>query len=362
MHRRKICYVTEVDLDEIGGAITNDMKTIRCLEKLGDVNVIYLQKRKCRSMMVALFLYAFQILRSISKHYTIYFSRGLVSSSIVMLCKPFFNATVVHQALSVPLASKEVAHWAYGRFEGFIRYYLFHFLERILLLHVDFITVADDNYAKELVEIGVEKDKIKTVPFYVENEFFKQPIKRTDKVFKICYVGRFHAYHDLSLLIEAFELASRSLDNIKLVLVGDGPLRPEVDEEIRKRSLVDKVRIMGMIPHISVPSVLSQMDSFVYLIRKSGLSTSLLEAAAAGKAIITLRRKEDNTLSRYFEHGKEIYIVNTFSASEIAKAFELLYDDSQLRNTLAQGARKVAERYFSEETTIHRLRRLMKFS
>ena len=357
--RRKICYATEVDLDEIGGAITNDMKMIRCLGKLGEVDVIYLKRRKCRSMAAALFLYGFQILRSISKLYTVYFCRGIVSSFIVMLCKPFFNARVVHQALSVPLASREVTYLVHGRFEGFIRYYIFSFLERIMLPHVDAITVADDNYAKELVEIGVEKGKIKTVPFYVENEFFKQPIKRGGKVFTVCYVGRFHVYHDLSMLIEAFELASRSLGNIQLVLVGDGPLRPEVGREIRQRSLVGKVGFLGMIPHVWVPSVLSQMDSFVYLIRKSGLSTSLLEAAAAGKAIITLRRKGDSTLSRYFTHGKDVYMVNTYSASGIAKALKLLYKDPQLRDTLARGARRVAERHFSEDVTRDKLQRLM---
>ena len=359
MYGRKICYVTEVDLDEIGGAITNDMKMIRCLRKLGDVDTIHFQRRRCRSMMVALFLYAIQILRSISKPYAVYFSRGLVSSFLVMVCKPFFNAKVVHQALSVPLASKEVAYLVHDRFESFIRYYIFSFLERIVLPHVDVITVADDSYAKELVEIGVEKGKIKTIPFYVENEFFKQPIKRGGKVFKICYVGRFHVYHDLSILIEAFELASRSLGNIQLVLVGDGPLRPEVDKEIRQRGLVGKVEMVGMIPHVLVPSLLSRMDSFVYLIHKSGLSTSLLEAAAAGKAIITLRRKGDSILSRYFKHGKDIYMVNTSSASEIAKAFELLYEDSQLRDTMARGARSVAERHFSEDITLSKLQQLM---
>jgi glycosyltransferase involved in cell wall biosynthesis len=359
--QRKICYVTEVDLDEIGGAITNDMKMIHCIRKLGSVDVIYLQRRKYRSTVAALFLYAFQILRSISKAYTTYFCRGIVTSFIVMSFKPFFKARVIHQALSVPLASKEVAHLVRNRPARFIRYYIFSFLERLVLPHVDIVTVADDNYVDELVEIGVEKDKIKTVPFYVENRFFNQPMKRGGKVFNVCYVGRFHVYHDLSILIEAFELASRAVRDIKLILVGDGPLRPKVEREIRQRSLVGKIGFLGMIPHAWVPSVLSQMDLFVYLIRKSGLSTSLLEAAAAGKAIVTLRRKEDMTLGNYFKHGRDIYMVNTSSASEIAKALKLLYKDPQLRDTLSRGARKVAQRHFSEDITLNRLQRLMNF-
>jgi len=354
----RICYVTEVDLDEIGGAASNDRKTIHCLRKLCSVDIIYLQKRRRKSMIAAFLFYAIHIFQSLSKQYNVYFSRGLVSSFLLIFYKPFHRGKVVHQALSVPLASGEVKYLGFGKFESFIRDCIFTFLERIVLPKADIITVAAIDYARELIEIGVPEDKIHVVTFYIENEFFKQPIKQAGEVFTFCYIGRFHMYHDLSALIQAFELAS-SLGNVRLIMVGDGPLRPMIENEIIQKKLIDKIKIVGMIPHSSVPSFLSKVDSFVYLIHKGGLSTSMFEAAAAGKAIITLNTKHDTALNRFFKHGKEIYLVDVFSPQKIAEAMKLLHDDLQLTNTLAEGARRVAQRYFSEEVTLIQLQTLL---
>jgi glycosyltransferase involved in cell wall biosynthesis len=340
------------------GAITNEKKNIDCLIKLGDVDVIYLQRKRRKSMIAALLVYALHVSQSASKQYNVYFSRGLISCLLVIFFKPFHKGKVVHQTLSVPFASAEVKHLGFGRFESFIRYYLFTFLERLVLPKADIITVAAIEYAGELVKIGVHEDKIHVVAFYVENEFFKQPIKQAGEVFTFCYIGRFHMYHDLSALIEAFELAC-DLKNIQLIMAGNGPLRPMIEKEVMQKKLIDKIKIAGIIPHSSVPSLLSKADSFVYLSRKSGLSTSMLEAAAAGKAIIALNTKEDKTLSRFFKHGKEIYLVNVFSPQKIAEAMTMLHDDSQLRNILAEGARRVATRYFSEEVTLSQLETLL---
>ena len=358
MQHNRICYVTEVDLEEIGGAITNDRKTIDCLRKLGTVDVIYLQRRRRKSMIAALLFYALQVSQSLSRQYNVYFSRGLISCLLLTFYKPVHRGKVVHQTLSVPLASAEVKHLGFGRLESFIRHCLFTFLERLVLPNADIITVAAIEYAAELIKIGVPEDKIHVVTFYIEDEFFKSPIKQADEVFTLCYIGRFHMYHDLSVLIQAFELAS-TLKNTQMIMAGNGPLRPMIENEIMQKKLIGRIKIVGLIPHSSVPALLSRVDSFVYLSRKSGLSTSLLEAAAAGKAIIALSTKEDKTLSRFFKHGKEIFLVDEFSPRKIAEAMTLLHDDSQLRSILAVGARRVAARYFSEEAALLQLQTLL---
>jgi len=361
MMRRKICYVTEVDLDDIGGAVTNDMKMIRCLQKFGDVNVIYLAKKRCSSIWLALASFIFQILRSFSKSYILYFSRGLINSCVLMLFKPIHGKKVVHNAHSVPFPSREVHYATYhNRLELLVRYCLFRFLEKTILPHVDEIVAAADEYAEELEKAGVARERISIIHYYVENDFFKQPIKRyVNGVFKFSYIGRFYTYHDLIPLIQAFQLVAEHEKGIQLLMVGDGVLRSKVENEITERKLTDRAKLVGMFPHSAIPFFLSKVDCFVFLTRASGIPISLLEAAAAGKAIISLTRKQDITLNRYFRHGKEIYMVNTLSIVEIAKALELLYSDQKLRDTLAIGARKVAQEYFSEKVVLRQLEELI---
>jgi len=280
---------------------------------------------------------------------------------MLVLFKPVHHKKIVHQALSVPLPSNEVALLTYfNRMELILRYVLFRFLERIVLPRVDAVTVADSYYSKELRDVGVVDNKIHVVHFYVEDDFFKQPIKLdVGESFKFCYTGGFHVYHAMLPLIQAFDQLSQSKTDIQLVLVGDGPLRPRVEREIEARKLKDRIKLLGKLPHSVLPSLLSDMDCFVFLNRAPGMPISLLEAVAAGKPMITARRGKDISFYRYFEHKKQIYFIDEISAVAVERAMRLLYEDSELRNRIAKEAKKVAEQCFSEFVTVRELQTLL---
>jgi glycosyltransferase involved in cell wall biosynthesis len=363
MNNRQMCFVTEVDLDrESAGAIVDDKKFVSCLKELGRVDTIYLQKRKYRSMWSALAYFTLEISKSFSKPHQIYFSRGLVTSFALLSFKRIFRAQkkIVHKT-PIPFPSNEARYLRYSKVEFFVRYCTFRFLEKIIMSKVDAIMVPTLNYATELVKNGVEESRVFVIPYYIEDDFFEQPIKRReDETFTFSYIGGFHAYHDLAPLIEAFALLSGSNKAINLVLVGEGVLRPEIEKLVHERRLENKIIFRGRMSHRSVPSFLSEIDAFVYMARTAGMSTSLLEAAAAGKPIITLRKKNDSSLARHFRHEKEIYMVNNLSPVEVAKALELLHANSSLRISLSEGARKVALENFSKKATLRELDKLVK--
>jgi glycosyltransferase involved in cell wall biosynthesis len=361
IQRTNICYVTEIDKDrKLGGAITNDLKTINCLRKLGTVDSIYLKMQKYRSAWLAFPVFAWQILRSSSKPYQAYFCRGLFASFTLLFLKPIHRKNVIHNALSIPFPSIETRYSRRNKLFGFIWFSLMRFLERVVILNADAIVVADESYRTELLKNGVKEDKIQVVPFYIEDEFFQVPLKlNASGAFTFSYVGGFHPYHLLMPVIEAFEHISKENDNIELHLVGEGPLRSDIENEVSKRGLTEKIKFLGRLQHSSVPNFLSKVDSFIVLMHKPGIPTSLLEAAAAGKAIITSKRKADTTLEQYFRHGKEILYVKDTSSQEIAKAMILVSENTKVRNALSLGARKIAMQYFSENVSSGQLQELV---
>jgi glycosyltransferase involved in cell wall biosynthesis len=365
MQRISVCFVTEIDIDrKLGGAIANDVKTLKCLRKLANVDVIYLPIQKYRSVWLAFPIFILKILRSSSKCYKTYFCRGLFASFILIALKPIHRKKVVHNTLSVPFASIEVSyslsHAQHNKLFMYIWYSLMRFLEKVVPEKADAVIVAAETYGDTLLENGIRAHLIQTVPFYVEDAFFQRPIKLGAKgAFEFCYVGGFHPYHMLLPVLEAFESLLKTTDAIELRLVGEGPLRNNVEDVVARKKLTHKVSFFGRIPHESIPNFLSEADSAI-IPTTYGLSTSLLEAAAAGKAILTLRRKGDATLKRYFRHEKEIYIVSSESPAEITKAMKLLLEDSHLRSTIAKGARRVAQQHFTEEIATTQLEKLMR--
>lgn len=362
MQRTGLCFVTEIDIERrLGGAITNDIKTLNCLRKLGAVDSIYLRTQKYRSAWLAFPVLICQILRSSSKRYKAYFSRGLFASLALILLKPIHKTKVIHNALSVPFPSVEARFAKRNKLSGFVWFSLMRFMEKVVISKADLIVVAADSYANELFLNGVQKDKVQTVPFYVEDEFFRQPIKSSaNDTFVFCYVGGFHPYHLLTPVIEAFEDLSRKRDNVELSLVGEGPLLRDIENEVTERRLERKIKFLGRLPHSSIPYYLSRVDSFIVLMHKPGMSTSLLEAAAAGKAIITLKRSQDVTLERYFKHLKEILYVEDTSPQAIVEAMMLVCENPEVRNTLSHGARVIAKQFFSQEVCLNQLRSLIK--
>lgn len=114
---------------------------------------------------------------------------------------------------------------------------------------------------------------------------------RDDEVLLVS-VARLSPQKDPFTLIQAFSLViSRQKESpsgkspkLRLLLVGDGPLRPELEERIRALGLEGRVHLLGI--RTDVPEILAGADVFVLSSRWEGNPLSVMEAMAAGKAII----------------------------------------------------------------------------
>jgi glycosyltransferase involved in cell wall biosynthesis len=96
----------------------------------------------------------------------------------------------------------------------------------------------------------------------------------------LCHVGRFAEQKNHAFLVriaaEVFARESRA----RLVLIGDGPLRPEIERDVHELGIADRVRFLGSRP--DVPRVLTAMDAFLLPSRFEGLPLVGMEAQAAG--------------------------------------------------------------------------------
>lgn len=94
------------------------------------------------------------------------------------------------------------------------------------------------------------------------------------------HVGRMRPEKNHLLLLEMFAAYLRDFGPAQLLLIGDGPLRPEIVARIRALGLDAQVRLLGSRP--DVPALLEIMDAFVLPSRFEGRSLALLEAQAVG--------------------------------------------------------------------------------
>jgi len=83
-------------------------------------------------------------------------------------------------------------------------------------------------------------------------------------------------------LIESMKKIARVEDNVVLYIIGDGPLRKELETQIRRLNLEGTVRIVGARPHSEIPLWMNAADLFVLPSLSEGNPTVMFEALGVG--------------------------------------------------------------------------------
>lgn len=102
-------------------------------------------------------------------------------------------------------------------------------------------------------------------------------IKKEDKL--IGNVGRFSYVKNHKFLIQIFEEICKKSNNYKLILIGDGKLREEIEELVKRKKLEDKVIFTGVRKNIN--EILQAIDIIVMPSIYEGLPVALVEAQSA---------------------------------------------------------------------------------
>jgi glycosyltransferase involved in cell wall biosynthesis len=93
-------------------------------------------------------------------------------------------------------------------------------------------------------------------------------------------VGRLIPQKDQATLLAAFARIAGRDD--RLVVIGEGPLHAELDAEVGRLGIADRVEMTGLMPRDEVYRRLGSADLFVSPSRGEGLPLSVLEAMTAG--------------------------------------------------------------------------------
>ena len=103
--------------------------------------------------------------------------------------------------------------------------------------------------------------------------------------FVIGHVGRFMEQKNHTFLIDIAAEVARSESNMRLLLVGDGPLRPSIEQKVVEAGLSDKVIFAGTRPDVS-RLMLGAMDVFVMPSLYEGLPLVGMEVQSAGLPLV----------------------------------------------------------------------------
>lgn len=131
---------------------------------------------------------------------------------------------------------------------------------------------------------------------YVYDERVRREYRREldlEGSFVIGHVGYMSEEKNQRFIIGIAESLKQKIDNFKVLLVGDGALRSELELEVRSKSLSENVIFLGR--RNDVAKLYSAMDAFIFPSKFEGFGLALVEAQASGLRCIASDRVPEAT-------------------------------------------------------------------
>jgi len=184
----------------------------------------------------------------------------------------------------------------------------------------------------------------------IRNEF-----ALTDDVRVIATVANFRKVKNHLFLLNGFKVLLKELENVKLLLIGQGtdgdPDNSECDVRsyIEENGLCDKVICTGY--RNDVKELLSIADVFCLTSYREGLPISMLEAMSMGLPVVgtNVPGIRDVTM-----HEKNGYLIEMHDCVALKRTLFTLLTNEQLRRRYGQAAKKVVEDYYSLDQCVGR--------
>jgi len=137
-----------------------------------------------------------------------------------------------------------------------------------------------------------------------------------------------------------------------LLFVGDGSLRPHIENRVRELGLTDKVTFTGLVPPGEVPRYVGVMDCLAHLSTREALSRALPQALAAGKPVISY---DFDGADEICLDGQTGFLVKQGHENAVADRLLLLARDPKLRAELGQRGQKFVRENFEVADMVEKI-------
>lgn len=250
---------------------------------------------------------------------------------------PFYNdigGYWLHKKTKVPYVL-EVMHIIGDPKPASLKEWFYKLLERLFVnffaKNAKAVRVINKKQTGEfLKKSGVDEKKIKYIPaFYIDLGVFKP--QSIEKKYDIVFSGRLVKNKGIMLLLKA--IANIKNPNIKLIVVGDGPLKSEIQEFVKRNKLENNVEFAGWLPSIEdVARVYNQSKIMVMPSFNEGGPRVNLEAMACKVPVITSRVGIMLDIIKDGENGLFI----DWNAKDIAEKILSLFNNDNLYKKIAE--------------------------
>jgi glycosyltransferase involved in cell wall biosynthesis len=201
--------------------------------------------------------------------------------------------------------------------------------------------------ADRLLQSGLPGKKLVVIGNALPPAVFAQTtpaLPRQSGVLQVGMIARMNAaYKNHAGFLRAAAALCRKIPETEFILVGDGPLRANLEREAAELGLRDRVRFLG--DRSDIPSILSSLDVSVIPSISESLSNVMLESMAAGVPVVATAVGGNTELG---SDGRAV-LVPANDDDALAAGMERVLVDQNFASAMSREAREFAQANFSVE-------------
>lgn len=244
------------------------------------------------------------------------------------------NSPLVHERSlhSGGLSLKALARWAEGA----------------AWRSADYVLPVTQVLGKYVADYGVPADRIVVIPNGInEAHFSEAPDSETAKAnlglsgkLVLGFTGFVRDWHGVDRVVRWLATPQAPL-NTFLLIVGDGPVRAELEALARSLGVAEKVRFTGVVDRAVVPAHVAAFDVALQpAVTEYASPLKLMEYLYLGKAIVA---PSEPNLMEVLTNNENALLFDARRADGLEKVLETLCADSSLRQRLSAGARQTID-------------------
>jgi len=217
-----------------------------------------------------------------------------------------------------------------------------------LLRHASTVIAISEAMRRELLALGLPDHKVTVIPTAVSS--LVRPKGARDEVRRelrlpsdrplVLYLGRLSTVKGPAHLVDAARLVLKECPDAGFVVVGDGHLRPELEDAVRAMGMADRFSFAGHVRHEEVGRWLSVADLFVLPSLSEGVPHALLEALAFGLPVVA---SAVGGVPEVVQDGVNGYLVPAADSPALARRILDLLGSPERRRAFGEAGRRLVE-------------------
>jgi len=191
------------------------------------------------------------------------------------------------------------------------------------------VTCSNKMKEEHIKHYGLSSNKIKVITNWVNLERFKKQEIKNKKKKTILFVHWLSKRKGVNMIIPIILNLKNYFSNFELLIIGNGPYKDKLLEEIKENKLDKFIKVLGGVPNKEIAKYYTMADVFIMPSREEGFGRVLLEAMAVGIPYVAFDigsvKEISSSIARRF-------LVKPYDIEKFAYKIEILFSDRKIYN------------------------------